>query len=317
MQAFGKRYLAGWQCCLRANELVSFIFAIRVVQVFWNVRELHRTSRLNDLVSRLLKRRDESFRRLMQAEELFEAEIGFFAQSDMDSWFSVHASQAFAHFRRRLEASYHAPVVTDILRHFRDKRFEVKPLRSYCERVWWMTRFKRFFGERGVPYLSADELFTLNPPPTKRILIDQVSDAEPFFVKAGWLVMACSGQTYGLNGSVALVTKVHENCFLSHDLVRIVPREDCIRPGYLLIALTHPRLGRPLVIRNAYGSSIPHLEPADVAEIPIVRLDPRIEQEIADIAEDSVRLRDEADKIENDADLEAERYTADLLLQHA
>ena len=44
-----------------------------------------------------------------------------------------------------------------------------------------------------------------------------------------------------------------------------------IRPGYLLTALTHPTLGRPLVIRNAYGTSIPHLDPADVSDIPVVR----------------------------------------------
>jgi hypothetical protein len=39
-------------------------------------------------------------------------------------------------------------------------------------------------------------------------------------------------------------------------------------------------LGRPLVIRNAYASSIPHLDPDDVASIPIVRLSKKIEDSV-------------------------------------
>ncbi|HYL11571.1 MAG TPA: hypothetical protein VEV41_00950 [Terriglobales bacterium] len=67
--------------------------------------------------------------------------------------------------------------------------------------------------------------------------------------------MACSGQTYGLNGSVALAEKRYENYFLSHDIVRSIPKADRITPGYLYAALGHPRFGRPLVIRSVYGTS--------------------------------------------------------------
>lgn len=51
-------------------------------------------------------------------------------------------------------------------------------------------------------------------------------------------------------------------------------------------------------MRAAYGTSIPHLDPGDVADFPVVRLGSKLEKEIADLAETSVRARTEADAVE-------------------
>jgi hypothetical protein len=111
-------------------------------------------------------------------------------------------------------------------------------------------------------------------------------------------LMACSGQVYGLNGAARLVTEQHEQVFFSHDLIRIIANEQKIRPGYLLVALTHPTHGRPLLIRAAYGTSIPHLDPGDVSEFPVVRLDDNIETEIAALAENAAKAQADADLTE-------------------
>jgi type I restriction enzyme, S subunit len=132
-------------------------------------------------------------------------------------------------------------------------------------------------------------------------------------VKAGWIAMARSGQTHGLNGTVLLVTAAHEQFFLSDDLIRIIPDTTTIRPGYLFMAMGHPSFGRPLVIRNAYGSSIPHLDPVDVEAIPIVRLGGDIESKIADVVEESARLRDEANDLEKDLGRQAERHISKFI----
>jgi hypothetical protein len=126
-------------------------------------------------------------------------------------------------------------------------------------------------------------------------------------VQAGWIAMACSGQVYGLNGSALLLTKEHEQQFFSHDLIRIIPDTGKIRAGFLLTALTHPTLGRPLVIRAAYGTSIPHLDPADVSAVPVVRFDAAIEGAIADCAESSAAARAEADALERELSEDAGR----------
>ena len=257
-------------------------------------------------VETVLNNRNRAHELFSDAEDCFEKAIGpVSAAGSPEVGFSVVGS-ALLSGRRRLEGSYHTPTATCILKSFANIGLTVQELSDVTERVWWMTRFKRVFGDKGAPYVSSGDLFSQNPPVTKRVIVEQAKNARDFFVKAG-IVMACSGQTYGLNGSVALMTEKHEQCFFSHDFVRIIPRLGRIRPGYLLTALGHPKLGRPLVTRMAYGTSIPHLDPGDVKTFPVVRLDEGLENEIADCAEKAVRLRDDADELENQLAADAEK----------
>ena len=84
-------------------------------------------------------------------------------------------------------------------------------------------------------------------------------------------------------------------------VTRLVVDNAKIRSGYLLTFLNDPALGRPYVVRNAYGTSIPHLDPTDIQAIKIPRLSDENEVAIADLMDESVRLSAEADRMENDA----------------
>lgn len=247
----------------------------------------------NKHVARVLRLRNQSHCLFAEADTSFAKAVGNVRPADNEDGFVVRATAMFCG-RRRLEAAYHTPFAASILKRF--KRWE--RLGDVTERVWWMTRFARHYGDDGIPYLSADELFTVNPQETKRILVDPAGNHRDFFVEPGWIVMACSGQVYGLNGAAALMTDHHRNTFFSHDLIRIVADKSKIRAGYLLVTLTHRTHGRPLLIRAAYGTSIPHLDPGDVADFPVVRLDVSIENQIADLAEAAARDRAEADAID-------------------
>lgn len=312
--------LWGWlYAYLRASQTRAMMTSAQYGHIIKHLEVSHlnalpvpvlRDELLEDFHSRvqsLLEKRNRAVQLQEAAEQLFSDAIGEIRLAENpEVGFTIPASQIFAQ-RRRLEGGYWTPAATAILSRFHHLGLRVEPLSDVSKRVWWMTRFKRVFGNEGdVPYMSADELFALNAPITKRVVIEQADNASDYFVEAGWIMMACSGQVYGLNGSVALMTKQHERAFFSHDLVRIIPKPHAIRPGYLFTALGHPRLGRPLVIRNAYGTSIPHLDPADVATIPIVRLPHELEDEIADKMEEAVKLRADADELENYITAEAE-----------
>jgi hypothetical protein len=81
--------------------------------------------------------------------------------------------------------------------------------------------------------------------------------------------------------------------------MRFQPAYDATIPvGYLVTALSHPELGRPLVKALAYGSSVPEIEVADMEQFEVVRLSPDREAEIASLAEASAKARGEADFIE-------------------
>jgi hypothetical protein len=261
----------------------------------------------------ILAKRNAASDLIKEAEDILDEAVGpVKPKADAELGFSVKASSMLGE-RRRLEAAYHHPMAAAILKRFQKLGFSTEPLENVTERIWWLTRFKRVFGDEGMPYVSADELFAVNPTITKAVMVEQAETPEDYFVKAGWLVMACSGQTYGLNGSVALLDKQHEKFFFSHDIVRIIPRKERIRGGYLYAVLGHPRLGRPLVIRHAYGTSIPHLDPGDVATIPVLRLAEKLENSIADRMEKAVALRAEADAIESSIASRAEKVIDDFL----
>ncbi len=252
-------------------------------------------------VTTVLALRNEAHRLALKADDAFAAAVGPVSSAFSEDGFTVNAME-LCRSRRRLEASYYTPQARVLLRQF--ERYD--RLGDVTDRVWWMSRFKRFYGDGGIPYLSADELFTLNPPDGKKILVDPDDNYRDYFVRAGWLVMACSGQVYGLNGAVALMTPHHENTFFSHDLIRIVPRLAGPRAGYLLVALTHRTHGRPLLIRAAYGTSIPHLDPNDVADFPVVRLHPALEDTIADLADASAHAGAEASVLEREVAADAQ-----------
>ena len=241
-------------------------------------------------VRKILDLRNESFQLAERADALFAEAVGPIKHRQSEEGFEIHVSD-FVRGRRRMDAAHHAPDAAVLFRKF--KRFD--RLRDVTQRIWLLGRLKRFYGDGGIPYLTADDVFTVNPQDTKNILVDPAADNSQFFVEPGWLVMARSGQVYGLIGAAALMTEYHSKMFLSDDLIRIIADKSKVRPGYLLVALTHRTHGRPLLIRAAYGTSIPHLDPGDVADFPVVRFDAKTEDAIADLAEASAKARAEAD----------------------
>lgn len=162
-------------------------------------------------------------------------------------------------------------------------------------------RFARIYGNGGRPYVSASELFDVNATPTKMIYAKLVKDWKKYILHSGTIIMACSGQKYGILGRALMLTNNHEGLFGSHDLIRIAVDESKIRPGYLLAFLNDPLYGRPYVVRNAYGTSIPHLDSTDIQEVRIPRLDDTDEKAVADLMDESVRLSAQADTLENKA----------------
>lgn len=261
-------------------------------------------------VEAILEARNEGQRFVEEAEARFSEIIGPLNLLHDEVGYSV-SSNAFSKKRRRFEASHYSPISNAIINRFNALSVLIDPLNGVAAAPYSMGRKKIYLGEGGIRYLSADEIFAINPIESKRVLVAPDDGHEAHFVKEGWIVMACSGQIYGLNGSAMLVTKEMENIFFSQDLIRIIPNEEKIRPGYLLTALTHPVLGRPLLIRAAYGTSIPHLDPKDVATFPVVRLNNSDEDAIADLAEAAAASRSRADVLER-----ALASDAGVLLDH-
>lgn len=251
----------------------------------------------------------------LESEARFERAFGPFEARDWgETGFEVRAAN-FSGRRRRLEATHHNPGVAAVRARLASRGKGFVSLRDAGYEVWLPGRFKRIPAEDGVELVDSSAVFEINPDFDKRLADGDFGDPYRGRIKAGWLLMARSGQTYGLNGSVAFATIAHEGRVVSDDLLRIAPKGAARIPaGYLYVALSHPRLGRPLVKALAYGSSIPHIDAADLLAFEIVRLPAAEENEIARLAEEAAAERAQADVRERELAADAsgliERFIA-------
>ena len=259
-------------------------------------------------VREVLNHRNRAHELALVAEARFEQCFGSLTTTDNgEAGFSVRASAALFGSRRRFDALPHNPVVKAIHEHLGKSAKGFTKLVDAGFSVWLPGRFRRVPAEDGVGLLDSSDLFEINPDITKRIADVNFGDTHNARVKAGWLLLARSGQIYGINGTLTLATEAHESHVVSDHIIRIVPPDKpSIRPGYLCVALSHPELGRPIMKSLPYGSSIPEIEVADVEELEVARLSTAEEDAIADLAEEASALRAKADILENDLAMDAE-----------
>lgn len=262
----------------------------------------------NVKVRAILDARNSAHSLFEQAEAHFERLVGSLKQPvDFgECGYSIAASH-LSSGRRRMDGYFHNPVVRAIRRHFIDQGLTLAPLQAAGFDLWLPTRFTRIPATDGVPFVDSSDLFEVNPDITKRIADGHFGDRLRGRVLRGWLLLARSGQIYGLNGSLRLANEAHEGQVVSDHIIRIAPNDTLnVRVGYVYVALSHPTLGRPLVKALAYGSSIPEIDISDMSKLDLVRLAQADEEAIADAAERGSALLAKADLLEIAIAAEAE-----------
>lgn len=263
-----------------------------------------------------LEMRQASRRLQKRADDAYAALVNPAGSAVVDEPFTtIRASDVLAG-RRRIEGQFHRSEVQQVERLVVGAGHRYERLADVATSVSMSQRFKRHFGANGTPYRSANELFDVNPRVTKRIYAGLLPDPARYMLQPGEIIMARSGQTYGLLGRTMVLTDNHAGTFGSEDLIRIVPDDTLARTGYLQTVLNHEAYGRPLVIRYASGTSVPHLDPVDIREVPIPRFSSSEENEIADLSDEATALAAEADRLESAAVEAAEHAVAALTGRH-
>lgn len=255
-------------------------------------------------VQKILDDRARSVELTAQAERLYEEALPSANKGPDVLGFAVSARRMFDS-RRRLDAARFAPSVDQVIQAFRKDARELVPVSAVTKKVFVPGRFKHVYGQGGTPYLDSADILEVNPDIKKFVLSLSPEEQEDYRVEPGWLLIPCSGQVYGNIGHSVLATQWHVGKVLTNHIMRICPADN-IRPGYLLCSLGHPRLGRPQLVRLAFGSSVPEIAPEDVASAMVPRLSTKTEDRIADLMEEAAQARDEADELEEQIAREAE-----------
>lgn len=255
----------------------------------------------NSAVDEILLMRNAAYERTLEAERILEEALTPLKNSDTgESGFSVLASKSIFSGRRRLEALPHNPAGTSAVRHLAKHSVSMITIKEARFKVWVPGRYKRIPAEAGISYVDSSDLFEVNPDLQKRFADCGFGDRHGGRVQPGWLLVACSGQIYGVNGSCSISGEWLNGKAVSNHVIRVAPTPDAVcRIGYLATVLGHPTFGRPRVKSLAFGSSIPEIETEDFVNLQIPLLEKSVENRIADLAEAAAELRSQADILEN------------------
>jgi len=259
----------------------------------------------NKNVSIILSLRIQAQNEYIQAEKTYRSAFPSFQENSTSLFFEARSCEFYSP-RIRLDAHCFNDTYKFISRAFNQDAIRVDDLSSVIDKIFVPGRFKHIYGDGGMPYLDSADILEVSPDITKYVLSLSDDKQSNYKVDKGSILMPCSGQLYGNIGQVVLATSWHESKLLSNHIMRISPCVEKIHPGYLQCVLGDPILGRPLVIRYAFGSSVPELAPEDIATIQIPRIDPGQEHDIGELMEHAAQHRREADEAEEECALLAE-----------
>lgn len=169
---------------------------------------------------------------------------------------------------RRLDANHFNPASMKATELLANAGKHQTILGDICD-VFSTNIFKRIHVEDpayGYAYFSGSELFQIAPTP-RGYLSRKAPGIREYVVYTDWLLIQDAGQLGGLIGQLTRVPANLNGVVVSNHLMRVVPRSR-IDAGYLFAVLSSP-LGYRAITRNAFGSSIPQLDPAHISTIKI------------------------------------------------
>jgi type I restriction enzyme S subunit len=163
--------------------------------------------------------------------------------------------------------------------------------------------FRRIWTERGVPFVSGIDAYQVRPTARQRLRRDE-AERSGAIVETGQTLVQRSGQRYGLLGRPAAVTDRMDGWAASEDMMRITPANP--DTGAAIFAFLRSDSGRRVLLRQSYGTSIPHFNQENLAGVVL----PEVPSAVILRARRALVLREQADRDEEQAIKEVENWLA-------
>ncbi len=217
------------------------------------------------------------------------------------SCFVVNSKQIIEDAARRIDAWYWDPNKNNLAKELEEsvgeEITEIVRLGDLVVEhgIFYPGRHKRNYVESGansVPFYSGTQILQIRPFDLQY----QPKDYKPagkHFVEKDWILITRSGST----GRVVMVTDSMTGSMVSEHVIRVICDENLVDPYYVYAYLSTEKIGKILLEKGIYASVVDHITPDFVATIPIPRLQPEKEKEIADKVRAAEKKRDEANKV--------------------
>lgn len=216
------------------------------------------------------------------------------------SCFVINSSQIMEDPSRRIDAWYWDPNKNNLAKEIEEsvgkEVTEIVRLGDLVVQhgIFYPGRHKRNYvdaGQDSVPFYSGTQILQIRPFDLKYQPKDYAPAAK-HFVEKDWILITRSGTT----GRVVMVTDSMAGSMVSEHVIRVICDESIIDPYYVYAYLSTDNIGKVLLEKGIYASVVDHITPNFVATIPIPRLTPEKEKEIADKVREAEQKRDEANK---------------------
>lgn len=177
---------------------------------------------------------------------------------------------------QRLDASYHLSDGVSTKRIIKEQcPYETVFLKDEALELYKGNIHKRVYvpsGANGLPFYTASDLFKANIDAEKFISKKYSAYIDELKIKKNWIFVTRSGTL----GKVFLTNENYENKIGTDDLVRIKPKENKIKRGYMYAFLSS-KYGYGLLTQSGYGGVVKHIEPhhLEYLKIPVF---PKIKQ---------------------------------------
>lgn len=217
------------------------------------------------------------------------------------SCFVVHLEQILADPSKRIDAWYWDPNKNNLAKQLEESIgedvIEIVRLGDLVVEggIFYPGRHKRNYvepGKENVPFYSGTQILQVRPFDLKYTPKDY-KPAAKHFVDKDWILITRSGST----GRVVMVTAHMAGTMVSEHVIRVICDETLIDPYYVYAYLSTDDIGKILLEKGIYASVVDHITPDFVATIPIPRLKPEIEKEIAQKVRAAEKKRDEANEV--------------------
>ncbi len=198
----------------------------------------------------------------------------------------------------RLDAHFYNPIAQLAVANIKKCRCEVKTVDKVAERVLMGPRFKRNYVEssHGVPFLSGKNIVQIRPTDLKYLSNLQMADMQELVVKRGWTLITRSGTI----GRTCFVWKNYEDYAASEHILRVIPDENAIDPGYLYAFLSSP-YGHEQILRYRHGSVIDEVTDKQIEHVLVPCPSRKDQETIGDIVREAYEKRAEAIRLEDEA----------------
>lgn len=224
---------------------------------------------------------------------------GLPVHSSSPSCFVINVSQIRNDKLLRMDAWYHDPNKNDIAKQLEtaigEEIIDLDRLEDLSIDIFYPGRHKRNYvseSKDSLPFYSGTQVLQVRPfdlkyqPKSSHI-------ASSCIVQKDWVLITRSGST----GRVVIVNDFLAGSMVSEHVIRVICDKEQIDPYYLYAFLAGSKIGKILMQKGIYASVVDHLTPSFIGSLPIPRLAPEKEKEIARKVKEAENYRAKANSI--------------------